>query len=283
MSARESTYGIELDRARIGPQRETFGHEATLPKGSRAVLRKSAQQRLRAGHSWVGLDKEAVVHDDDGVTSRVTLTHWKDQQLDTSAARAERLRDEAHALTDQWLEAKSEVRKLEDDKGVVYDELCVSKYRNTDLLAQCLEMEQKIRDERVRKKKIEVYITGLAKEIEAERAVTDEVREKADFLLKAREKLLRERDDLGCCAECCTACCWEENGWTKFCVVTVPLIFGSQHCKCQGEKCCQKGRLVKSLDIDVVYHAWEKALARKNQAIFEQLAQQAAFDNAHKL
>ena len=284
MSARESTFGIELDRARFGPQRETFGHEATLPTGSRHVLAKSAQQRLRAGHTWVGLDKEPVVHDPDGVTSRVTLTHWKDLRLDTDAARTKQLRDEAHKLTDQWIEAKSDVRKLEDDKGVVYDELCTTKYHNTDLLAQCVDMERKIREERARKKKIEVFITGLAKEVEAERAVTEEVREKADFISAQREELLRQRNNLGCCAECCTACCWEENSWTSFFIHTVPLCFGGgKDCKCQGEKCCQKERLVRTLDIDIVYQRWEKALARKKRIIFEQLAQQAAFDNAHKL
>ena len=186
-------------------------------------------------------------------------------------------------MTDTWAEVKREVRKLEDDKSVVYDKLCSTKYHNTDFLAQCLDLETKIREERERRKRIEEFCTGLGKDIEAEREVTAEMRDKADFLMAQREELLRQRADLGCCAECCTACCWEENAFTEFFVKTVPVCFGDKDCRCQGEICCQKERLLETLEIGTVYSRWEKKLARKKQAIFEQMAAKEAFDNAHKI
>ena len=181
MSARESTAGIELDRARFGGQRETWGHEITIEKGTTETLAKSSHKRLRDGHDWVGLDRESVIHDDDGVTSRVTLTHWKDQQIETDADRVRRLHKQTHELSSQWEEAKDQVRKLEDDKAVLYDELCLTKYQNSDLLGQCIHMEKEIREERERRKKIDVFCIGVAKEIEVEKSATEDMKEQADF------------------------------------------------------------------------------------------------------
>lgn len=283
MSARESTAGIELDRARFGSQRETWGHEITIEKGTMETMTKSSHKRLRDGHDWVGLDRESIIHDDDGVTSRVTLTHWKNHQIETDAERVRRLHEETHKLSSQWEETKEKVRKLEDEKGVVYDELCTRKYQNSDKLAQCIHMEKEIRLERDRKKKINAYCTGLAKEIAMEKTVTEDMRDQAEFLVAARRELIQQRDDIPCCTECCTACCWYENRWTDFFVKTVPLCFGDQNCKCRGERCCNKSRFLKTLDVQLVYNRLDKHMRRKRQAIYEALKAKEAFENAHKL
>jgi len=270
----------DYDRARFGQQREVWGSENTRSMTS-ADMSLTYVQRLRVGHDWVGVDKESVVHEGDGSTTRVTLTHWKDHRLDTDAQRAVSLRNETQELSHRWEKSKGQVMEIERAKGTVYDELCNEKYNNSDLQSECIRLEEAIKTERVRTKRIEDYYKKVTKEVDEEKQRTKEMSQRGDFLKHKRGELLKERGSLKCCARCCTACCWEDTDCTKFWMLTFPVLVGCSlpckccricSCCCDAEICCQKERILNTLDVDKAMNEWEKQLIRiKRQEMEEML------------
>ncbi len=263
----------DLDRARFGQNRESWGHEYTRDK-THADLSLSATQRMRRGHDWVGVDKEAVVHDPDTGLTRVTVTHWKDARIDHDTTRAATLRDNAHALSDQWSASKKECLALEDARGEVYGELCSEKYLNSDLQTRCIHVEQQTRDERKRTKRAENQRTGLAKLRKEEQERTQEMREYADYLERHRAEKLRLRETtLGCCGTCCTACCWEDK--LRCCFFwRFTWAYWVGPCKCQGDTCCEKDWVLGTLSVRSVLDGWEKRQQAKKEAFLEKLRAQ---------
>ena len=203
----------DYDRARFGEQREVWGSENTLPHTS-ADMSATYTQRLRNGHNWIGVDKESVVHENDGMSTRVTLTHWKDHRISSDAQRAVKFRNESQQLSHQWVETKKDVMTIEHNKAEVYDALCTEKYDNSDLQSECIRLEALTREERVTAKKIEDYTKKIAKQINVEAEITKEMKQRADFLEQVRQDRIKDRESLQCCGKCCTAMCWldKKNG-----------------------------------------------------------------------
>ena len=270
---------IDYDRARFGEQRDVWGSENTKPRTS-ADMSATYVQRLRNGHDWVGVDKESIVHENDGMTTRVTLTHWKDHRISSDAERAVNLRDESQVLSHKWVETKTEVMTIEHNKAEVYDALCVEKYSNSDLQSECIRLEAVTREERARGIKIEDFTKKVAAEVQVEGQLTKEMRQRADFLEKTRMERFKDRESLKCCARCCTACCWldRSNGCTAFFIYTCPLLMGlSLPCRCGSlwccgpDVCCQKERVLRSLDPDTAIQEWDKQLKRIKREEMERM------------
>jgi hypothetical protein len=260
----------DYDRARFGQQREVWGSENTRSMTS-ANMNLSYVQRLRQGHDWVGVDKESIVHENEGMTSRVTLTHWKDHRIEVDAQRAQRLSIESQSLSQQWEEEKKNVKDVEHDKGEMYDALCTEKYSTSELTEGCIRLEEAIKKERIYTKKVERSVKSMQKQLDEEAEVTLRTKQRAEYLHKERQQRLAERDSLKCCATCCTACCWVENSFTMFfrsnsCGMLVglsaPCRCGREWFCCTPEPCCQKDKVLQSLDPASSFRQWNKTLER---------------------
>lgn len=259
----------DYDRARFGQQREVWGSENTHSM-TQANMNSTYVQRLRAGHDWVGVDKESIVHENEGMSSRVTLTHWKDHRIEFDAQRAKTLSSEAHTLSQQWEEEKKNVHVIEKDKGKVYDLLCTEKYDNSDLQSECIRLEECIQKEKTKTKSTANQTKKIMKLVEEEKEVTLRTKQRANYLEKERIQRLKERATLKCCGTCCTSCCWVKNSCTAFWQFTFPVVIGmTLPCRCSRvwwccapEICCEKQKIITTLDPATSFRNWSKTLTR---------------------
>jgi hypothetical protein len=269
---------IDYDRARFGQQREVWGSENTRSITT-ANMDLSYIQRLRAGHDWVGVDKESIVHENEGMSSRVTLTHWKDHRIEMNAQRASKLASESQKLSQQWEEEKEEVKIYEKSKGIIYDDLCNEKYSNSDLQSECIRLEEAFKKERLHTKRLESAVIKIKKQLEEETVITLRTKQRADYLESEIIRRQEERDSLQCCAKCCTACCWEDNEFTRFCILSCGMLVGvDPPCRCSHiwfcctpEVCCQKAKILATLDPATSFRGWSKQLKRIKMEEMEQL------------
>ena len=259
---------VDYDRARFGKHREQWQHEVTQQKLSELTI----LQRLRKGHNWTGLTDADVDYGEDysnqvGLHEPcVTRTHWKDHWVALEDSRVKELAASARELSEEVGKRNAACDELIGEKIETYETLCRAKYSQTNLQGEAVRLEEDIKVEKNASAVVGSYFKDLAFALQVEKQTRCLESLHADFLEKKRLQRLEQRESLPCCAQCCTACCWHENYWTK--LFLRDLFPG---CKCCGTPCCQKEFVLDTLRIDTIHQAWERKLPKYRQTVLQNI------------